>query len=120
MRHIQFKGAAAIATVVSLLTLAACGSSSDSSSDSSGPPADTAAAEAAIAPYVGQPSKFPVKTPLEKKPTGKKIAYLDCGTPICALFGQLAEGPFQALGMSMTTVKAGLKPDTVQPDFRRM
>jgi ribose transport system substrate-binding protein len=113
------KSAAAISAVVALLALAACGNSSDASSgsDSGGSPADVTAAEDAIAAYVEQPSKFPVTTPLEKKSTGKKIAYLDCGTPICALFGQLAAAPFEALGMTMTTVKAGLKPDTVQSAF---
>ena len=120
MNRLHSKGVTAIAAFATFLVLAACGSSDDSGSGSSsggGAPADTAAAEAAIAPYVGQPSRFPIETPLAIKATGKRIAYLDCGTGICGLFAQLAEAPFDALGMSMTSIKAGLKPDTVQAAF---
>ena len=123
MRTHHARLAAATGSVLALLALAACGSSNSSSgtatgSDSSSTSAaDVTAAQNAIAPYVGQPSKFPITTPLKTKPTGKKIAYLDCGTPICALFGQLATPAFQELGMTLTTVKAGLKPDTVQAAF---
>ncbi len=118
--------ATATGSVLALLALAACGSSNSSSAatgpdssstSSSTSAADVAAAQKAIAPYVGQPSKFPITTPLKTKPTGKRIAYLDCGTPICALFGQLGAPAFQELGMTLTTVKAGLKPDTVQSAF---
>lgn len=108
------------AVLLSTLALAACGSGGSSGStsstpaDSAGVAADIAAAKALVAPYTGKPSAFPLDTPLDKKPSGKRIAYLDCGTPICGLFFRLAEPPAKQLGMTMTSLKAGLKPDTVQ------
>lgn len=109
------RGAAGLA---SALLLAACaGDGSATSSASAGARADTAAAEALIAPYTGQPSRFPVDTPLVTKPTGKRIAYLDCGTPICGLFYTLAKPPMEALGMSLTSIRSGLAADTVQTAF---
>ena len=47
--------------------------------------ADKAAASSFIAPYLDKPTPFPVVTPLAKSARGKKIAVMDCGTPICAL-----------------------------------
>jgi ribose transport system substrate-binding protein len=79
--------------------------------------ADTEAAKALVAGYTGKPSKFPIDTPLVTKPTGKRIAYLDCGTPICGLFYTLAQPPMEALGMTLTSIKSGLAPDTVQAAF---
>jgi ribose transport system substrate-binding protein len=111
------KAAYGIAVVVSSLVLAACGSGSDGSSGDGAAEADTEAAEALIAPYTGQPSKFPITEPLATKPTGKRIAYLDCGTPICGLFYTLGKPPMEALGMSLTSIKSGLQADTVQAAF---
>lgn len=124
-RHARTVGAAVL---LSTLALAACGSGGSGGSTSSSPAtsaataaaggaADVAAAKALIGPYTGKPSAFPLDTPLDKKPTGKRIAYLDCGTPICGLFFQLAEPAAKQLGMTMTSLKAGLKPDTVQAAF---
>jgi ribose transport system substrate-binding protein len=98
------------------MLLAACGTSAGVSPNPSAS-ADVTAAKALIAPYTGQPSKFPIDTPLTKKPTGKRIAYLDCGTPICGLFYTLAKPATEALGMSLTSIKAGLAADTVQAAF---
>src|SRR3954454_6714777 len=58
--------------------LAACGSSDNSSSSTAGASTtgsgaakvDTAAAKAAIQPYIGQPSAFPVTDQLKKVPKG--------------------------------------------------
>ncbi len=51
---------------------------------------DVAAAKAAVAEYTGKPTAFPVDTPLKTKPDGKTFAYLQCSTPACALFAQIA------------------------------
>lgn len=117
-----------VAAVVSALALAACSSTGSTAPSTTASPggnssatvssgADVAAAKTLIAPYTGQPSKFPIDTPLVKKPTGKRIAYLDCGTPICGLFYQLAKPPMQALGMTLTSIKAGLAADSVAAAF---
>ena len=104
--------------VLPLLALAACGSSdSAGDGDSADNSADTAAAEALIAPYTGQPSEFPISTPLTTSPKGKKVAYMDCGTPICALFYDIAQPAAQALGMTLTRIDTGQAADTVSTAF---
>lgn len=106
--------------VLPLLALAACGGSSsagDTAGDSASGTADTAAAKALIAPFIGQPSDFPISMPLEKSPEGKKIAYMDCGTPICALFSEIAEPAAEALGMTLTQIDTGQAADSVSTAF---
>jgi ribose transport system substrate-binding protein len=100
-----------------LLALSACGSSDDGSSGTGGGTADVTAAKSTIAPYVGQPSEFPITEALTTKPTGKKLAYMDCGTPICGLFFTLGEPAAKALGMTMTRIKTGQAADTVSAAF---
>lgn len=102
--------------LASLLVLCACGGDSEGSSEGTGT-ADTAAAEALIAPFVDQPSDFPISTPLAESPAGKKIAYMDCGTPICALFFSIAEPAAKALGMDLTRIDTGQAADTVSTAF---
>lgn len=121
MRQIRPRRSASLASVLlaASLTLAACGSgdSSAGDDDTTGASADTAAAQAVIAPYTGQPSKFPIDTPLAASPAGKKIAYMDCGTPVCALFFTLAEPAAKALGMELTKIDTGLSADSVNTAF---
>ena len=117
MKTTPKKAAYGLAAVIGSLILAACGSDSGGSSGDGAAAADTQAAKVLIAPYTGQPSKFPITEPLASKPTGKRIAYLDCGTPICGLFYTLAQPAMEALGMSLTSIKSGLQADTVQAGF---
>lgn len=112
---------ARLAVVATCLTgLAACGSNSSSGSSggsgSSGA-ADTATARKLIAPYSGQPSRFPVDTALPKSARGKRLAYVDCGTPVCALFYTLAAPAAKELGMSLTRIRANLTADSVRTAF---
>ena len=110
------KAAISALAIAATLILASCGNSGNSGSSSAGAAnkADVATAKEMIAPYTGQPSKFPITKPLATKPTGKRIAYLDCGTPICGLFYTVTKPAMEALGMSLTSIKAGLQADTVQ------
>ena len=110
------KAAVSALAIAATLILASCGNSGNSGSSSAGAAnkADVATAKEMIAPYTGQPSKFPITQPLATKPTGKRIAYLDCGTPICGLFYTVTKPAMEALGMSLTSIKAGLQADTVQ------
>lgn len=112
-------------TVTAALSVAACGSSSSSSSTSSSSSASStassaassasssqganiAAASAAIAPYTGHPSAFPVTKPLGKHlPAGTHFVYLQCSTPICALVGQLLAPAVKTIGASLTVVNSG-------------
>lgn len=73
-----------------------------------------AAAEAAIAPYLGHPSAFPVTQPLKKAiPAGTTIAYMDCGTPICGLFWQLLQPAAKTMGVKLVRYDAGSAANTV-------
>jgi ribose transport system substrate-binding protein len=109
-----------VGAAVVAVGIGACGSGSGSgsgqtstSTTSTGPgqaAASSAArqkAEAAIEPLVGQPSAFPVTTPLKRLPRGASITYVDCGTPACGLFGQLIPPAAEAAGVKLETIKAG-------------
>jgi ribose transport system substrate-binding protein len=135
MRGSTHKAAlAAIAVVVLALVLAACGGSDSSSSGESsaagestatsetassegGSSGSAAAAKQAIAPYIGQPSAFPVTENLKEVPKGATIDYVDCGTPICALFWQILGPAADTMGVNLERVKAGSAANTVSAAF---
>lgn len=110
--HSRTLGVLAIAAIV--VTLSACSTEAEPTETAT---ADVAAAEAGMAPFVDSPSAFPVTEPLETLPTGAKIAILDCGSPICGLFAELAVAPAEALGMTTTRIEAGTTADGVANAF---
>jgi ribose transport system substrate-binding protein len=99
--------------------LAACGSSNSSSSGtgtssgSAGGGVDTATAQAAIQPYVGHASAFPVTEALKQVKKGATVAFMDCGTSICALFWQILQPAAKVMGVKLTHYKAGSAANTV-------
>jgi len=102
------------------LGLAACGSSGDKTSSTSSTSSSTsassgnkAAADAAVKPYIGKPSPFPVTEPLKSVKKGATVAYMDCGTSICGLFWQLLEPAAKTMGVKLTRYKAGSAANTV-------
>jgi ribose transport system substrate-binding protein len=114
----------AAACLALALGLAACGSSNQSSSGtsasssaSSAGAVDKAAASAAVAPYIGKPSAFPVTDPLKKVPKGATIAFSDCGTPICGLFWQILQPAAKTMGVTLKRYKAGTAASTVSSTF---
>jgi ribose transport system substrate-binding protein len=134
----------ALLVLVLALGLAACGGGSSSSSSSTSEaeteeptggetepaaeeeePAEEEAASGGglaeakelVAPYIGQPSPFPVTEKLKEVPKGAEIDYVDCGTPICALFWQILEPAAQTMGVKLERVKAGSSANTVGPAF---
>ena len=111
--HGNWKTAAA-GLAVSAVALAGCGGDDGGSASSGGSAADVAAAKATIAEYTGQPTAFPVDTPLKSKPTGKTFAYLQCSTPACALFADLMKPTQELLGYQLKIVKAGPSATEVQ------
>jgi len=75
-------------------------------------------ARSAIAAYTGKPTAFPVSTPLKKLPKkGFTIAFMDCGTPICALFHELVAPAAKAIGARLVDVKAGATASSVNAAF---
>ncbi len=124
-RRTAWRAAAACVAAVTVVSVAACSSSSGSGSSSGSPSgsgssgsaqgANVAAAQAALAPYIGHSSAFPVTDPLASKlPAGKKFVYLQCSTPICAEVGGLLQGAVKAIGGKMTVVNAGATATTAQ------
>jgi ribose transport system substrate-binding protein len=91
------------------------GSTASASSPGAGSSAELAAAQQAIAPYVGHPSPFPATQTLAKLPTpGSKFVFLQCGAPVCAIFAQLMPAPAEALGVKFATVNSGNTATTSQ------
>lgn len=110
--HLTRMRGALIGIAVAALTATACSSSdgtnpaatSNSGSDS----AAVAAAQQAIAPYVGHPSAFPATEKLAKLPTpGSEFDFLQCSAPVCALFAQLIAAPAKALGVNLNVINSG-------------
>jgi ribose transport system substrate-binding protein len=112
-----------LALALSCAALAACGSGNNDNTTAGGAAAggrpsakaDIAAARAAIAPYIGKPSAFPVDRPLAKGlPRGSKLAFLQCVTPFCALLGQLHGMGAKVMGTEVQVVKATGSTDSIQ------
>lgn len=115
-----------LALLVASSVIAACGSSSsdkptDTAAAANAPAAASgvpvAEAKKAVEPYIGKASAFPLKTPLQKVPRGSTVAYMDCGTPTCAVFYQLMGGAAKTLGITLTRVKAGSAADSINAAF---
>jgi ribose transport system substrate-binding protein len=144
MSSVTLRRSAILALLVFVLALglAACGGGSSSSSSSStseaesseptGGETENAAEEEAeseasgggvaeakeiVAPYIGQPSPFPVTEKLKEVPKGDEIDYVDCGTPICALFWEILQPAAQTMGVKLERVKAGSAANTVASAF---
>lgn len=101
--------------LVAAVSVVGCGSSSSTSSATTGGGVSVAAAQAAIAPYSGHPSAFPVDKPLSKPvPAGTRIVWLQCSTPSCALVGRVLQSATKTLGASLQTVNAGSTATSVQ------
>lgn len=144
MSSVTLRRSAILALLVFVLALglAACGGGSSSSSSSSTSEAESseptggekenaaeeetgseasgggvAEAKKIVAPYIGKPSPFPVTEKLKEVPKGAEIDYVDCGTPICALFWQILEPAAQTMGVKLERVKAGSAANTVTAAF---
>jgi ribose transport system substrate-binding protein len=108
--------AAALSVVV-----AACGSTasnttnaSNASASSTGGAGGLAAAQRAVAPYIGQPSPFPATQSLKRRPVGATLDYVDCGTPTCALMYSFVQPAANTIGMKLNRILAGSSASGVQ------
>ncbi len=120
-RRARRRVAAWCASAVAIVSVAACSSGSPEStaSGASGAPgssgANVATAKAAIAPFIGQASNFPVTEPLSKAlPPGKKFAYMQCSTPVCGQVAKSFQQAVEVLGGELTIVNAGGTAQTAQ------
>jgi ABC-type sugar transport system substrate-binding protein len=112
MPHVLLRAAAAV-LAGSVVALAGCGSERDTAATGAGS-GDVAAANDAVAQFTGEPTAFPVDTPLKSKPEGKTFAYLPCPTPACARFAQMLEPTQDLLGYQLKVVKAGPSANELQ------
>lgn len=125
----SWKMAVACGSVAAIALLAGCGSDSSATSPSpsvSGSAAASgsavlssdagvAAAKAALEPFIGQPTAFPVDKPLSKPlPAGTKFAFLQCSSPVCAQVAKSFEQAVAAIGGEATVVNAGATAQTAQ------
>lgn len=105
---------------ITLLGLLFTGCASESSGEESVEkaalvPGAMAAITENLAPYVGQPSAFPVDEPLDQRPpAGTTIAYLQCAAPTCALVSKVLTGATQTLGVKLSVTKAGPSAQAIQ------
>jgi len=116
-----------VAVLVAAAAITACGGGDDSTSSSTGGTSSgtetsssgngLAEAKAAIAPFVGQPSPFPVTEALKEVPEGATIAFMDCGAPICAAMYAGLEPAAEVMGVTLERFKAGFAADTVSTAF---
>lgn len=84
---------------------------------SAGITADVDAALASIQPLIDAPTAFTVTEELKGDAAGKRFAIIDCGTPICALMGQLAAEPAALLGATTTVIQSGANADSIATAF---
>ena len=128
MHRLMNRTAPVITCLALAFGVAACGSSSSSSSTSSSSSSassggsttanssnstNAAAATAAIQPYIGHASAFPITQPLKSVKKGATIAFMDCGTSICALFWQLLQPAAKVMGIKLTHYEAGSSATSV-------
>lgn len=111
-RSVRTRSALAVLLAATAFVAAACGSSSGGAtkrtSAASASQPETAAAQRAIAPYVGHPSPFPATQKLAKLPAqGSKFVFLQCSSPVCAIFALLLPGPIKAVGGKLVVVNSG-------------
>lgn len=122
-RGICARAGVLLVAATSSATLAACGSSNSSSStavgaSSAAAAASLTAAKAAIAPYVGKPGPFPVTEALTKKrPVGAKVAFMDCGSPTCAVLYAITSQAAKAMGVSLYRVESGSSANTIDAAY---
>lgn len=102
-------------TAGAVVLLAACGSSSDdgsttaasTASGSGSGAADVAAARAAVAPFIGRPSPFPVTERLARRPEGATVAYMNGGSPVGTLLWEFLKPAARTMGVEVAQYKAG-------------
>lgn len=104
-------------TAGAVVLLAACGSSSDDgsttastasgASTAAGSTADVAAARAAVAPFIGRPSPFPVTDRLLRRPEGATVAYMNGGSPVGTLLWEFLKPAARTMGVEVSQYKAG-------------
>lgn len=104
-RRIPLRSLGVSALVLAAFLVAACGEDDENGGVAR---ADVAGARDFIAPFVGQPSDFPVTEPLDERPAkGTRVAFLDVGTPTSAFQWDLIQPAAKTMGFDIYQVRAG-------------
>src|SRR5882762_3131466 len=103
----------------SSLVVTACSSSKSKGTDPSKPGSsaggDASKAVALLAQYTTRPTTFSLTVPVGKPiPTGKTIAYINCGNTICASQGPILETAAKVLGWTVNTINTDGTPAQIQ------
>ena len=119
----RYLGVAMVGAMLAV-SVAACGSSDNSSSNSSaassgGSSSSTLSeAQSVLAQGAKRPADITVSKPIGKPiPTGKKLAFISCGTSQCQLQGSIIQEAAGHLGWSSKTIATDGSPAQVQNAF---
>jgi ABC-type sugar transport system substrate-binding protein len=121
----RYRRAAGVAAVGAMLALAAAGCGDDGGSEnaasSSGGGSSESAlkkADALVAEGTKRPTQGTVTKPIDKPiPSGKKIAFISCGTSQCQLQGEIIQGAAAHLGWTSRTLATDGSPTQIQEAF---
>ena len=113
-----------VAVAVALLVAAGCGSSDDDASQTASAAApnsgDAALSEAKTVMAEGskRPTEITVTKTIDKPiPTGKKLAFISCGTAQCQLQGKIIQAAAGHLGWTSKTIATDGSPTQIQGAF---
>ena len=126
-RYRRVVGIAATGAVLAIAA-AGCGSSGDNGSSTSGsstPGSSTSSSNSAVsqaqtvlAQGAQRPSEITVNKPIGKPiPSGKKLAFISCGTSQCQLQGKIIQEAAGHLGWSSKTIATDGSPSQIQDAF---
>jgi ABC-type sugar transport system substrate-binding protein len=91
------------------------GSSSQAGGGGSDGNADATKAAALLKTYETRPTTFSLTTPVGQPiPTGKKIAYINCGNSICASQGPILQSAAEELGWTVNILNTDGTPAQIQ------
>jgi ABC-type sugar transport system substrate-binding protein len=121
----RYRRVAGVAAVGAMLALAAAGcgdddNGSETAASASGGSSDSALkkAEALMAEGTKRPTQETVTKPIDKPiPSGKKIAFISCGTSQCQLQGEIIQGAAAHLGWTSRTLATDGSPTQIQEAF---
>lgn len=115
-------GAVAVALVLALLA-SACGGSgggNTSGANAGTDSAGTAAAKALVDKYSKQPTTIPANQPIGKPiPKGKTVVFVSCGTPNCAVEGDIIRSATDLLGWTLKVINTDGTPETQKAAFNQ-
>jgi ribose transport system substrate-binding protein len=111
--------AAAAGLAAGALLLTACSSSGGGSSDSTGGSGtssnDYPALASVVAKLEQRPTSIGITDPVKGAiPTGKTIAFIQCGSPICASLGNDLTSAASQVGWKVSRINAGLSAETIK------